>query len=76
MPLVVIDRTTSRVPLATTFENEDPSGAGFGLLEQWIPRLGYMTMRAQGDAVFQGDAIVMLYPNIPISPAFRRSWAT
>ncbi len=37
MPLVVIDRTTSRVPLASTFTNDDPTGGGFGLLEQWIP---------------------------------------
>ena len=74
MPLVVIDRTTSRVPLASTFTNDDPTGGGFGLLEQWIPRLGYMTVRADGDAVFQVDAkaIVMLYPNVPIGDAFRR----
>jgi len=72
MPLVVIDRTASRAPLASTFKNDDPTGGGFGLLEQWIPRLGYMTMRAEGDAVFRGDAIVMLYPNVPISETFRR----
>jgi hypothetical protein len=72
MPLVVIDRTTSQVPLSNADENVDPTGGGFGLLEQWIPRLDYMTMRAEGDAIFQGDAIVMLYPNVPTSEAFRR----
>src|SRR5262249_38948362 len=39
MPLVVIDRNTSRTPLSTGFVNDDPSGNGFGILEQWIPRL-------------------------------------
>jgi len=72
LPLVVVDRTTSHVPLANADENDDPSGGGFGLLEQWIPRLGYMTVRAEGDDVFQGDAIVMLYPNVPASEAFCR----
>ena len=72
MPLVVIDRTTSRVPLSNSFHNDDPSGMGFGLFEQWIPRLGYTTLRAEGDAVFQGNAIVMLYPNVGISAAFRQ----
>jgi hypothetical protein len=72
MPLVVIDRTTSRVPLSTGFANDDPTGGGFGLFEQWIPRLDYMTARAEGDAVFQGKAIVMLYPNRAISDVFRR----
>ena len=43
---VVIDRTTSVVPLAQGAFNEDQEGRGFGLLEQWIPRLGYYTVRA------------------------------
>jgi hypothetical protein len=72
MPLVVIDRTTSRVPLSNSFTNDDPAGGGFALLEQWIPRLGYMTERAEGDAIFKGDAIVMLYPNRPINDAIRQ----
>jgi hypothetical protein len=77
MPLVVIDRTTSRVPLSNSDTNDDPTGMGFGLFEQWIPRLGYRTARAEGDALFQGDApgktaIVMLYPKVPIGEAFHR----
>lgn len=72
MPLVVIDRNTSHVPLSTGFENDDPAGRGFGILEQWIPRLGYMSVRADGDEVFKGDAIAMLYPSLPISDEFRR----
>ncbi len=72
MPLVVIDRTTSRVPLANSDEIDDPTGAGFGLFEEWIPRLGFQTVRAEDDALFQGDAIVMLYPQVSVGDAFRR----
>ena len=57
MPQVVLDRTTSQVPLAEGADNEDAAGRGFGLLEQSIPRLGYTTVRAEGDDVFQGDAV-------------------
>jgi hypothetical protein len=72
MPLVVIDRTTSRVPLSSGFVNDDPTGGGFGILEQWIPRLNCMALRGEGDDVFKGDAIVMLYPNANINEAFRQ----
>jgi hypothetical protein len=78
LPQIVIDRTTSQVPLAKGADNEDPSGAGFGLLEQAIPRLGYTTVRAEGDAVFQGeggcppDAVVMICPSRPATEAFRK----
>ena len=66
LPCVVIDRTASQAPLAKGPDNDDPSGRGFGLLEQAIPRLGYTTVRAEGDAVFQGDAVVMICPSRPI----------
>ena len=72
LPLVVIDRTTSQAPLAKGPDNDDRSGGGFGLLEQSIPRLGYTTVRAEGDDVFQGDAVVMICPSRPISEAFRK----
>jgi len=73
LPEVVIDRTTSRVPLATGAFNDDRvTYRGFGLLEQWISRLGYATFRAEGDAVFQGDAVVMIYPSRPASEEFRK----
>jgi hypothetical protein len=72
LPLVAIDRTTSQVPLAKGAFNEDRvTGRGFGLLEQSISRLGYATMRAEGNDLFQGDAIVMLSPNRPTSEEFR-----
>ena len=61
------------MPLAKAPDNEDRvTGRGFGLLEQSIPRLGYTTVRAEGDAVFQGDAVVMLCPSRPASEAFRQ----
>ena len=72
LPCVVIDRTTSQAPLAKGPDNDDRSGRGFGLLEQSIPRLGYTTVRAEGDDVFQGDAVVMIRPSRPASEAFRK----
>ena len=48
------------------------TGGGFGLLEQSIPRLGYTTARAEGDDVFQGDAVVMICPSRPATEAFRK----
>jgi len=69
----VIDRTISQVPLAKGAFNEDREGGrGFGLLEQWIPRLGYQTIRAKGDDVFQGDAVVIICPSRPATEAYRR----
>jgi hypothetical protein len=66
---VVIDRTVSDVPLSKgAFTQGD--GAGFGLLEQWIPRLGYFTSRRQGPDVFSGDALVVLCPTGSISPEY------
>jgi hypothetical protein len=73
LPLVIIDRTTSQVPLAKGAFNEDRAGGrGFGLLEQSIPRLGYRTARAEGDDVFQGDAVLMICPGRGTTEAFRK----
>ena len=56
--------------------NDDPTGMGFGLFEQWIPRLGYMTARAEGDAVFQGDlrssCCIPMWASARLSPAAGR----
>ncbi len=67
---VVLDRTTSRVPLAQGAFNEDKEGIGFGLFEQWIPRLGYFTTRAADAAAFAGDALVVICPNRPADAKF------
>jgi hypothetical protein len=73
LPVVVIDRTTSQVPLATGAFNDDREmGRGFGLLEQSIARLGYKTARAEGNGVFQPNAtIVMILPTRPATDEFR-----
>ena len=71
LPQVVIDRTASQAPLAKGPDNDDPSGRGFGLLEQSISRLGYTTTRAEGDDVFHGDAVVIILPSRPVIAAFR-----
>ena len=67
---VVIDRTASRVPLAQGAFNEDKEGLGFGLLEQWISRLGCYTVRANDAAALAGDALVVICPSRPVDPAF------
>lgn len=84
---VVIDRTVSDVtlskgPYSTAdgkglgFQQPD-DGGGFGLLEQWIARLGtpqlrYFTDRRSGSTAFAGDVLVILYPDKKISPQYRR----
>ncbi len=72
LPCVVVDRTASQAPLAKGPDNDDRGGRGFGLLEQAIPRLGYATVRAEGDDVFRGDAVLMICPSRPIDEGFRR----
>ena len=71
-PLAVIDRTASSVPLARGMypQGED---AGFGLLEQAIPRVGYFTSRRSGLDALSGDVLVIICPQQPVSEAYRRS---
>lgn len=73
LPLVVIDRTLSEVVLATDGFTDRGGGWGFGLLEQWIPRLGYITTRAQGLKVFAGDALIVIGPTRSVPDKFRRA---
>jgi hypothetical protein len=70
MTRVVIDRTTSNVPLGKGAYVQD--ALGFGMFEQWIGRLGYLTMRRSGSEAFSGDALVVLHPSLPASDEFRR----
>jgi hypothetical protein len=70
MAKVVIDRTLSDVWLSKgAFIQSD--GEGFGLLEQWITRLGYFTARRSGPNVFTGDALIVLCPTQSVSSAYR-----
>lgn len=75
LPKVVIDRTVSEVVLATDGFTDRGGGLGFGLLEQWIPRLGYITTRAQGPEAFAGDALVIISPTRSVPEEFRQSLA-
>lgn len=69
---VVIDRELSEVPLFTGAFADDPDGLGYGLLEQWIPRLRNYLSRQEGDEVFQGDALVVICPTRSVSEAYQR----
>ncbi|MGM0487923.1 MAG: DUF4350 domain-containing protein [Planctomycetota bacterium] len=71
MPHVVIDRTVSTVPLFTGAFADAPEGSGYGMLEQWIPRLGNYISRRSGQEVFQGDGLVLICPTKLPSPDYR-----
>lgn len=69
MTRVIVDRTTSEAPLANGAYNE--SETGYGMLEQWISRLGCFTARRSGPAAFSGDALVVICPTRSVSQEFR-----
>lgn len=74
IPQVVIDRTTSDVLLSkgAYIQGEGEAlGKGYGMLETWIPRLGYYTVRQSGQSAFAGDALVVICPSRPVSEDFR-----
>ena len=57
MTHVVIDRTVSTVPLFTGAFADDLEGNGYGMLEQWIPRIGnYISRRSRFDSAFKATA--------------------
>jgi hypothetical protein len=66
----VVDRTTSSAPLSKGAYIHD-GGEGYGLLEQWIARLGCYTVRQEGEDAFSGDVLVVLCPNKSVTPEFR-----
>jgi hypothetical protein len=71
---VVVDRTASEVPLCLNgFTNE--SDKGYGLLEQWIPRLGYFPSRRSGREALSGSALLILCPTRPTSDDYRNRLA-
>jgi hypothetical protein len=72
LPLVVIDRTVSEVALAVDGFTDKGGGLGFGLLEQWVPRLGYVTTRRSGPAAFSGDALVVISPTRSVPEDYRQ----
>ena len=74
MKRVVLDRTVSQVPLSRGGFTDD-DGLGYGLVEQWIPRLGYYTTRQSGPAAFSGDLLVVIAPTRSVSREFRQQLA-
>jgi hypothetical protein len=72
LPHVVIDRTVSEVPLHTGAFADDKEGLGYGLLEQWIPRIGNRISRAAGADVWSGDGLVILCPTRSVSDAYQQ----
>ena len=66
---VILDRTVSRVPLSEGGFTREPNG--YGLLEQWIPRLGHYTVRAEGAEAFSGDILLVLSPTESVSDDYR-----
>jgi hypothetical protein len=71
---VVVDRTASEVPLCLNGFT-DESDKGYGLLEQWIPRLGYFPARRSGREAFSGNVLLILCPTRPTSDDYRHRLA-
>jgi hypothetical protein len=68
---VVIDRTVSEVPLFTGAFTDGEEGVGYGMLEQWIPRVGNYLSRQGGAEAFTGDALVILCPTRSVDDDYR-----
>jgi len=68
---VVIDRTVSEVPLHTGAFPDDKEGRGYGLLEQWIPRIGNYISRQNGAEAFTGDGLVIICPTRSVGAEYR-----
>jgi hypothetical protein len=66
----VLDRTVSHVPLSEGGFTEEPGG--YGLLEQWIARLGHYTVRADVAETFSGDVLVVLSPTESVTDDYQR----
>jgi hypothetical protein len=71
LPHVMIDRSLSTVPLFTGAFADDPDGGGYGLLEQWVPRIGNYTSRRGADDALSGEGLVVICPTLMPSQRFR-----
>ena len=71
MQYVVIDRTLSDVPLFTGAFADATDGVGYGMLEQWIPRVGNYISRRSGFEAFEGDGLVVICPTNMPGPEYR-----
>jgi hypothetical protein len=72
MKHVAIDRTLSDVPLFTGAFEDNKEGLGYGMLEQWIPRVGNRISRETGPGVFEGDGIVIICPTGSVRDEYRQ----
>ena len=68
-PLVVVDRTASKVPLASGLYPQG-NDAGYGILEAWLSRMDCETVRKAGPAAFSGDVLVIICPSKPLSTEY------
>jgi len=75
MKHVVIDRKTSEVPLFTGAFEDAKEGRGYGMLEQWIPRIGNFISRRTGEDVFIGDGLVVICPTRSVDRKYRERLA-
>ena len=67
---IVVDREVSNVSLSKGAFGEGP-GERFGLLEQWIPRIGFFTKRRAGADATSGDGLVIICPSGSVSASYR-----
>jgi len=67
LPHVVIDRTWSEVPLFTGAFSDAEKSLGYGMLEQWIPRIGNYISRRTGEDAFKSDGLVIICPTRSIN---------
>jgi len=72
LPHVVLDRIVSQVPLFTGAFADDKDGLGYGLFEQWIPRIGNRISRETGPQAFAGVAIVIVCPTRSVTPEYQQ----
>ena len=68
---IVVDREVSTVPLSKGAFGQG-TGERFGLLEQWIPRVGFFTKRCDDDEITSGDGLVVICPGESVDAAYRR----
>jgi hypothetical protein len=68
---IIVDREVSQVPLSKGAYVQG-EGQGFGLLEQWIPRIGYFTARREGAEVTSGDGLIIICPTGSVDDEYRQ----
>ncbi len=73
LPCVVIDRHLSQVPLFAGAFAEDKEGLGYGMLEQWIPRIGNVIARSTDPRPFFGDGLVVICPTVSVTDEYRNA---